>query len=147
MKIILDAFGGDNAPLCNIEGAAMAVKETGVEIILVGDREKIKSCAGENNVSLNGITIVHTEKIFDVHYDPKTVIKENKDTSLAKGLELLAEGEGDAYVSAGSTGAIIFGSTFIIKRINGIKRPALAPVMPTNKGDGLLIDKIGRAHV
>ena len=140
MKIILDAFGGDNAPLCNIEGAVMARDEYGCDIILVGDTERIERCAQENNISIDGIEIVQADGIFGIHDDPNTILKAGADTSLSVALKLAAEGKGDAVVSAGSTGALIFGATFIIKRIKGIKRPALAPVMPTSDGPCLLID-------
>lgn len=140
MKIIVDAFGGDNAPAEVVKGAAMAVEKLGVEIILTGDENKIKKCAEENGVSLNGITIMHTESVIDIHEEPTSIIKERSDCSMAIGLKALADGEGDAFVSAGSTGALVVGATFIAKRLKGIKRAALAPVMPTDTGYMMLID-------
>lgn len=140
MKIIVDAFGGDNAPLEVIKGSAMAVEQLGVEIILTGDENKIKTAAAENNISLNGISIMHTESVIDIHEEPTSIIKERSDCSMAIGLKALADGEGDAFVSAGSTGALVVGATFIAKRIKGIKRAALAPVMPTDKGYMMLVD-------
>ncbi len=140
MKIIVDAFGGDNAPLEVIKGSAMAVEQLGVEIILTGDENKIKAAAAENNISLNGISIMHTESVIDIHEEPTSIIKERSDCSMAIGLKALADGEGDAFVSAGSTGALVVGATFIAKRIKGIKRAALAPVMPTDKGYMMLVD-------
>ena len=140
MKIIVDAFGGDNAPLEVIKGSAMAVEQLGVEIILTGDENKIKAAAAENNISLDGISIMHTESVIDIHEEPTAIIKERSDCSMAIGLKALAAGEGDAFVSAGSTGALVVGATFIAKRIKGIKRAALAPVMPTDKGYMMLVD-------
>lgn len=140
MKIIVDAFGGDNAPLEVINGSAMAVEQLGVEIILTGDENKIKAAAAENNISLDGISIMHTESVIDIHEEPTSIIKERSDCSMAIGLKALADGEGDAFVSAGSTGALVVGATFIAKRIKGIKRAALAPVMPTDKGYMMLVD-------
>ncbi len=140
MKIIVDAFGGDNAPLEVIKGSAMAIEQLGVEIILTGDENKIKAAAAENNISLDGISIMHTESVIDIHEEPTSIIKERSDCSMAIGLKALADGEGDAFVSAGSTGALVVGATFIAKRIKGIKRAALAPVMPTDKGYMMLVD-------
>lgn len=140
MKIIVDAFGGDNAPLSNVQGAADAVRELGAEVILVGDEEKLQKCAKDNGIVLDGIEIVHAPDVMDIHDDPNTILKSNKNTSLAVAFTLLKEGKGDAVVSAGSTGAILFGATFIVKRMKGIKRPALATVMPTTGKPTLLLD-------
>ncbi|MBO5572238.1 MAG: phosphate acyltransferase PlsX [Ruminococcus sp.] len=140
VRVIVDAFGGDNAPLEVIKGCAKAVSELGVEIILTGSETKIKKCAEENGLSLNGIEIVHTDDVFDIHEEPKEIIKSGKDSSMALGLRLLAEGRGDAFVSAGSTGALVMGSTFIVKRIKGIKRIAPSPILPADKGSFLLAD-------
>ena len=140
VRVIVDAFGGDDAPLEVIKGCAKAVSELGVEIILTGSETKIKKCAEENGLSLNGIEIVHTDDVFDIHEEPKEIIKSGKDSSMALGLRLLAEGRGDAFVSAGSTGALVMGSTFIVKRIKGIKRIAPSPILPADKGSFLLAD-------
>lgn len=140
MKIIIDAFGGDNAPLAVISGAAQAVKEYGVEILLCGDTEIIKAVAAENNVSLNGIELLHADGVMDMHDEPNTILKSNKNTSIAVAFRALQEHRGDALVSAGSTGAVLFGATFITKRIKGIKRPALAPVLPTVGKPYILVD-------
>ena len=139
-KIIVDAFGGDNAPLEVIKGCERAVRELGVSIILTGSEEKIKKCAAENGLSLSGIEIVHTDDVFDIHEEPKEIIKSGKNSSMAVGLTLLSEGKGDAFVSAGSTGALVMGATFIVKRIKGIKRIAPSPVLPGDKGSFILLD-------
>ncbi len=140
MNIVIDAFGGDNAPLAVLEGAAQAVRELGVHITLTGDEQKIKKCAEENGISLDNMDIVHTESVIDIHEEPTEIIKSRSDCSMAVGLKMLAEGSGDAFVSAGSTGALVVGATMIAKRIKGIKRPALAPIMPTAKGYMMLLD-------
>lgn len=140
MKIIVDAFGGDNAPLEIIKGCAMAVEEYGIEIILTGNEEIIKSVSFENNISLNNMEIVHTDVVVSPDDDASVVVKEKKDSSMGLGFQLLAEGKGDAFVSAGNSGALVMGSTLTIKRIKGIKRPAFAPVMPKSQGCFMLID-------
>jgi glycerol-3-phosphate acyltransferase PlsX len=145
MKIIVDAFGGDNAPLEVIKGSAMAVEQLGVEIVLTGDADIIKKTAAENNISMNSIDIIDTKAVIDIHDEPTMVIKEKADCSMAVGLKALAEDKGDAFVSAGSTGALVVGATFIAKRLKGIKRAALAPILPTAKGYMILMD--GGANV
>ncbi|SFX63974.1 phosphate acyltransferase PlsX [Ruminococcus sp. XPD3002] len=139
-RVIVDAFGGDNAPLEVLKGCERAVRELGVSVILTGSSDKIKKCAEENGISLEGIEIEHTDDVFDIHEEPKEIIKSGKNTSMALGLQLLADGRGDAFVSAGSTGALVMGATFIVKRIKGIKRVAPSPVMPADKGSFILVD-------
>lgn len=139
-RIIVDAFGGDNAPLEVIKGCEQAVKELGVQIILTGSEEKIRKCAADNGISLDGMEIVHTDEVFDIHEEPKEIIKSGKNTSMAVGMQLLADEKGDAFVSAGSTGALVMGATFIVKRIKGIKRVAPSPVLPADKGSFILLD-------
>lgn len=140
VRVIVDAFGGDNAPLEVIKGCERAVNELGVNIVLTGSENKIKKCADENGVNLNGMEIVHTEDVFDIHDEPKEIMKSGKNTSMAVGMQLLAEGKGDAFVSAGSTGALVMGATFIVKRIRGIKRVAPSPILPADKGSFILLD-------
>lgn len=140
MKIIADAFGGDNAPLEILKGCAEAKKNLGVDIVLCGSDSKIKKCAADNNIDISGMEIIHTDGVFDIHEEPSLIVKERKDCSMAVGLQALADGKGDAFVSAGSTGALVVGATFIAKRLKGIKRAALAPVMPTAKGYMMLLD-------
>lgn len=139
-RIIVDAFGGDNAPLCCIQGAVMARRKWGMEISLVGDEQAIRSCAAEQGESLDGITVIPADGMIAMHDDPGEVLKSKKGCSMAEGLRRLAAGEGDAFVSAGSTGALVMGSTFYVKRIPGVKRAALAVSMPTPKQPYLLID-------
>lgn len=140
MKIIVDAFGGDNAPLEILKGSAMAVEEYGIEILLTGDEPTIKKVCSENNISLDHMTIHHAPTVIATDEDPKAVIKSKKDSSMAVGFQLLADGAADAFVSAGNSGALVMGSTMIVKRIKGIKRPAFAPVIPKADGCLMLID-------
>jgi len=135
MRIIVDAFGGDNAPLEILKGSEAAIKEFGVDILLSGDSEKIKACATENGISLEGIEIIEAPDVMSMHDEPKEIVKSKSSTSMAVGLKALAEGRGDAFISAGSTGALVFGSTFIVKRIKGVKRAAFGSFIPTAKGD------------
>ena len=140
MRIIVDAFGGDNAPLEILKGCAAAVKELGVEILLTGSESKIKKCASENSISLTSMDIKEAPNIMLMTDHAAEILKSKGNTSLAVGLKALAAGEGDAFVSAGSTGALVMGATFIVKRIKGIKRAAIAAIMPTNSGPLMLID-------
>lgn len=142
MKIIVDAMGGDFAPQAPVEGAISAVKELGAKVILVGRAEVILSALeelGHKEVPA-GVEIVHAEEVVDIEDNPATVVREKKDASMMVGLRLLKEGRGDAFVSAGSTGALLSAATLIIKRVTGIRRAALAPVIPTGEGGAVLID-------
>lgn len=140
MKVIVDAMGGDNAPLEILKGCALAVKELEVDIILVGDRERIESVLKENNIDLKPLEIIHTAEQIGMEDDAASILKAHKNCSMAIGLQLLAQGKGEAFVSAGNTGALTVGATFLVKRIKGIKRPAIASIMPTTKTPVLLMD-------
>jgi len=141
MKIIVDAMGGDNAPRSNVEGALSAVRELGVECVLVGRGEEILSCLKDLGCDAPpaGIEVVHASEVVTMEDNPATAFKEKKDSSLTVGLTLLKEGKADAFVSAGSTGALLSAATLITKRIRGIRRAALAPKLPT-PGGAVLID-------
>lgn len=141
MKIIVDAFGGDNAPLEIIKGAVEAKNEYGVDILLTGDEATIRKVAAENEIDLTGIEIEHAPDIFTNNDQPTSIRSKAKaNTSLAVGFRLLKEGQGDAFLSAGNSGAIGAGSMFIVKRIKGVKRVAFAPVIPNMTGKFMLID-------
>lgn len=146
MNIVMDAFGGDNAPLEVIKGAIDAQREFNVEVTLVGDEEKIKKCADDNRLDISGLNIRHAPEVIDICDDPKSVIKSKKDSSMAVGMKMLADGEGDAFVSAGSTAALLVGGTFIVKRIKGVKRPALATLLPTSDKPAMLLDSGANAE-
>lgn len=140
MKIVVDAFGGDNAPLEILKGAEMAVKELDVDILLSGDEAAIRKCASDNGISLARMEILQAPDILTMHDEPGEVIKSKSNSSLAVGLKALVEDKGDAFVSAGSTGAVVVGSTFIVKRMRGVKRAALASFIPSRDGHFLLLD-------
>lgn len=142
MKIIVDAMDGDNAPLEIVKGALAGQKHWGVDIVLTGDenaiREALTRC-GQPEVPA-GMEIISTSQTVEMCDDPATVFRRKKDTSMGVGLTMLREGQGDALVSAGSTGALLTGATLITKRIHGIRRAAMAPVIPTTTGQAVLID-------
>ena len=142
MKIIVDAMGGDNAPVSNVRGALAAVRELGVEVILVGRGEDILKVLKEDGIGElpPGLEIVHASEVVEMCDNPATAFKEKKDSSLTVGLNLLKNGDGAAFVSAGSTGALLSAATLMVKRIRGIRRAALAPVVPTGGGGAVLID-------
>ena len=140
MRIFVDAFGGDNAPLAAIQGAADAVAKFGHTVVLCGDEQAIRACAEENGVSMNGIEICHTADVLTMDDEPKSILKEHKNSSMGVGLQALAAGEGDAFVTAGSSGAVLMGATFIVKRIAGVSRPAFASVLPSDTKPFLLLD-------
>lgn len=140
MNIIVDAFGGDNAPIEVIKGCRMAKDGLGIDVTLTGNKETIDKCAEENGIDISDIEIVHSDSVIDIHEEPSEIIKSKKDSSMGIGLKMLSENKGDAFVSAGSTGALVVGSTFIAKRIKGIKRAALSPILPTAKGSVMLVD-------
>ena len=140
MKIIVDAMGGDNAPLEIIKGVAMAVEEYDQQAVLVGDENIIKKLAEENSISLKDIEIVHADSVITMEDSPGCVLKEKNDSSMAAGLKMLARGEGDAFMSAGNSGAVVVGASLIVKRLKPVKRPAFAPVLPKDEGFFMLID-------
>lgn len=137
MKIIIDAMGGDNAPEEVVKGVLRAKKELGVDIVLVGKRNEILRCLGSEERS---VEIADASEIITMEDDPSTATRRKKDSSMAVALKMLSEGKGDAVVSAGSTGALLTGATLTVKRINGIRRAALAPVLPAGEHGVMLID-------
>ena len=142
MRIIVDAMGGDNAPQAPVQGALQAIKEYGVEVVLVGRGEEVLEALKKEGVGElpKGLSITHADQVVEMCDNPATAFKEKKDSSLTVGLNLLKSGEGDAFVSAGSTGALLSGATLLVKRIKGIRRAAMAPVVPTGGGGAVLVD-------
>lgn len=142
MRIIVDAMGGDNAPQAPVQGALRAIKEYDVEVVLVGRGEVILEALRQEGVAElpKELSITHADQVVEMCDNPATAFKEKKDSSLTVGLNLLKNGEGDAFVSAGSTGALLSGATLLVKRIKGIRRAAMAPVVPTAGGGSVLID-------
>ena len=145
MKIILDAMGGDLAPEAPVLGAIDASKAYGAQITLVGRGEEILEVLKKNGIDNlpDGVDICHAEDVVDMHDDPDSVIRKRKNSSMIVGLKMLADGKGDAFVSAGSTGALLTGATLIVKRIKGIRRAAMAPSMPTKAGHKVIICDCG----
>ena len=133
MKIILDAMGGDNAPGAILAGAVDAAREYGVEILAVGDEAKMTAAAKELGLDLSGIQLVHAPDEITMEDEPARAIRRKKESSMVVGLELLKEGKGDAFVSAGSTGALHVGASLLVRTVAGIKRPALATIIPGTK--------------
>ncbi|MBC5787744.1 phosphate acyltransferase PlsX [Clostridium facile] len=141
MRVIVDAFGGDDAPLAVLQGCELALKEyDGVEITLVGDIPTMKKVASEHQIDLSQMELIQADDIFDIHTDPVEIRRSMSNSSMAVGLKELAAGNGDAFLSAGSTGALLVGATAFVKRIKGVKRAALAPIMPSATGCFMLID-------
>ena len=145
MKIILDAMGGDNAPEAAVLGAFEAAKVFGTEILLVGRGEAILEVMGRHGITdlPPGVEIANAEDVVDMHDEPDKVIRKRANSSMVIGLRLLAEGKGDAFVSAGSTGALLTGATLLVKRVKGIRRAAMAPAMPNKKGGKTVICDCG----
>lgn len=140
MKIILDAMGGDNAPAEILKGAAAAVAAwPDVEILAVGNAEKIAACVKENAIEMKNIEIVNATEVIEMCDEPAKAVRAKKESSMVVGLRMLAEGKGDAFVSAGSTGALHVGASLIVRTVKGVKRPALATVIP-GKTPFLLLD-------
>lgn len=140
MKILLDAMSGDNAPLEIVKGAAMAAAAYPEhKLTLVGDENVISDICVKNDISLEGIEILHAPTAITMEDKPMSVVREKRDSSMSIGLKKLSLGEGDAFVSAGNTGALITGATLIVKRIKGINRAAIATVLPLDNPI-LLID-------
>ena len=145
MKIIVDAMGGDNAPQEIVKGAINAAKaRAGLEIVLVGKEAEVKAAAAACGGLPGTVTIVNATEVIEMHDDPATAFKRKKDSSMTVGLTMLKNGEGDAFVSAGSTGALLSAGTLLVKRIKGIRRAAMAPLVPV-AGKGLVLVDCG-AH-
>lgn len=139
MRIIIDAMGGDNAPGAIVDGAVAAQKEFGVDITLVGRESEVRPLL-EKLGGNEHITIVDAPDVITMHDDPSTACRAKRGSSMAVALELLKNGEGDACISAGNTGALLTGATLTVKRIKGIRRAAMAPVIPNGGRGALLID-------
>lgn len=131
MKIILDAMGGDNAPLEILRGAILAKDAIPtLEISLVGDPDILSACAVENNISLDGFEIVAAPSVITMEDPPLCVVHEKKDSSMGVGLKMLSLEEGDAFVSAGNTGALLAGASLIVRRLKGVSRPGIGAILP-----------------
>lgn len=146
MIILVDAMGGDNAPDAVIKGAVKAVNEVESNIVLIGDKDiinsKVKEFYGKEKIEYISpkFSIYHTTEIITMEDKPTDAIKHKKDSSMVVGFNLLKEGKGDVFISAGNSGALLTGATLLIGRIKGIDRPAMAPMLPAYKKRLMLID-------
>jgi phosphate acyltransferase len=142
MRLVIDAMGGDLAPKAHVEGAILYCKERKEDqVILVGDQEVVQSELDRHSGSnLKNIEIVHASSVIEMHDQPTAAIRNKKDSSMVKGIMLTKEGQGDAFVSAGSTGAQMAASLLILGRIEGVQRPGLGAFLPCEGGVVLLID-------
>ena len=145
MKIILDAMGGDNAPEAPVLGAIEAAKLWGSQITLVGRGEEILAVMKKHGIETlpDGMEIANADDVVDMHDDPANVVRKRKNSSMIVGLKMLAEDQGDAFVSAGSTGALLSGATLVVKRVKGIRRAAMGPAMPNKAGGKTVICDCG----
>ena len=139
MKIIIDAMGGDNAPGEIVKGTlAAAAKRPELELVLVGKEDQVRQAMGGQAPA--NVSVVNATEVIEICDDPATAFKHKKDSSITVGLNLLKDGAGDAFVSAGSTGALLSAATLLVKRVKGIRRAAMCPVIPTAAGQAVLID-------
>lgn len=141
MKIILDAMGGDHAPEAPVLGAIEAAKQFDVQITLVGRGEEILEVMRRHQIENlpEGMEIANADDVVDMHDDPGSVIHKRKTSSMVVGMKMLADGQGDAFVSAGSTGALLTCATLIAKRVRGIRRAAMGPAFPNKAGGKTVI--------
>jgi len=145
MKILLDAMGGDNAPEANIRGAIKAIKEINSEIVLIGKedviRTKIKEIYNKELEEITDkITIQNATETIEMEDIPTQAIKHKKDSSMVVGFKMLKQDEGDVFISAGNSGALLTGATLLVGRIKGVDRPAIAPMLPSYKKGLMLVD-------
>ena len=136
MKIILDAMGGDFAPEAPVLGAIQAAKDFGAQVTLVGRGEEILEAMRKNGIDNlpDGVEIANADDVVDMHDDPAKVIRKKPNSSMVQGLKMLSDGLGDAFISAGSTGALLSGATLLVKRVKGVRRAAMGPAMPNKAG-------------
>ncbi len=144
MKVIIDGFGGDNSPVEILKGCELARNEYGdkynFEIMITGDTKLIQEVANQNSINLDKIHIIESKSVLPVCEEPTEILKKYSDSSMAVGLKLLADNQGDVFISAGSTGGLIVGASLIVKRIKGIKRAAIATLIPSQRGCYMLLD-------
>ena len=141
VRVAVDAMGGDHAPEAVVQGVVDALNASKeIEVLLVGDQTAIEKCLTGAQYDKARLQVIHASEVITNNEAPTIAIKKKKDSSIVVSQRLVREGKADAFVSAGSTGAVLVGSQVLIGRIRGIERPALAPLIPTTKGFSLLID-------
>ena len=141
VKVAVDAMGGDNAPEEIVKGAVDAVNtRKDIQVILVGQQDAVEAELKKYSYPTEQITVVHAEEVIETAEPPVMAIRKKKQSSIVVGMNMVKQKEADAFVSAGSSGAILVGGQVIVGRIKGVERPPLAPLIPTEKGVSLLID-------
>ncbi len=141
VRVAVDAMGGDNAPFINVKGAVDAVKESdNLKVFLVGKSDVVESELSKYEYDKERIEVVNASEVIEMAEPPVMAIRTKKDSSIVKAMYMVNHGEADAYVSAGSTGATLVGGQVIVGRLKGVDRAPLAPLIPTEKGNSLLID-------
>lgn len=141
IRVAVDAMGGDNAPAEIVKGAVAAVQESKkIKVFLLGREDAVKAELAKYTVSSEQIEVINTTEVIETAEPPVAAIRSKKDSSIVRGMKLVKEGDCDAFVSAGSTGAVLVGGQVLVGRLKGVERPPLAPVIPTANGVALLID-------
>jgi glycerol-3-phosphate acyltransferase PlsX len=140
IRIIVDALGGDNAPGATVEGAVAACRDFGADVLLVGHEDIIARELGRHDIAGLAIRVQHASEIVGMSDSPVDAFRKKKDSSISVGMRLLAEKQGDAFVSAGNSGAVVAAALFIVKRMPGIDRPAIGTLLPSLTGQALVVD-------
>jgi glycerol-3-phosphate acyltransferase PlsX len=134
MRIVLDAVGGDHAPEVVVEGGVMAAREYGIEVVLVGPQEVVEAELAKHDTAGLSLPVVHASEVIEMTDEPSVAARKKRDSSMVVGMNLLENGEADAFTTAGNSGGALAAALFRLGRIKGIKRPALSTVFPTRKG-------------
>ena len=134
MRIVLDAMGGDHAPEVVVEGGVMAAREYGIEVVLVGPQEVIEAELAKHDTAGLSLPVVHASQVIEMTDEPSMAARKKKDSSMVVGMNLVKNGEADAFTTAGNSGGALAAALFRLGRVKGIKRPALSTVFPTRKG-------------
>ncbi len=140
MRIILDAMGGDNAPAVEVEGTIQAVEEFGYEVVLVGDEERVNAELAKYSSHSDKISVRHAPEVIEMHEPAALSVRRKRHSSVVVGIEMIKHNEGDAFVSAGNTGAVVCAGTLSLRLLPGVERPGIATVMPSLTGMSLIID-------
>lgn len=140
MKIVLDAMGGDNAPMVEVEGVIQAIEEFGHEIVLVGDEARVKEGLRKFNYNSAKLSIKHASEVIEMDEPAAISVRRKRDSSIVVGMDLLKKAQADAFVSAGNTGAVVCAATLSLRLLPGIERPGIAIIMPSVADTSLIID-------
>ena len=140
MRVAVDAMGGDNAPVVEVEGAVAAAREFGIPVTLVGDTAKLRQELAKYDSKGLDIGLQHASEVVGMHDSASDAVRKKKDSSIRVAFELVKQGSADAVVSAGNSGATMAAGMFVLKRIKGIERPAIAQIFPTLRGKTLVLD-------